>query len=546
MTGERSEDEWVQVLIEAIKTGVQVDPGGEDLGILEAGMDVCRAEVAPTAAELKGWGTTRQISATALRKALLEPSLTPDPRGLQIYGARIHGPLNLVGAHLSHRLVLARCHLVDPIHAADLHVSTLAMPGCQTSGVDLDGAQISNILYLNGLIAIGRVRALGIHIGGQLALQRAILRGAKEPALSLDGAQIGRSAFMDELIATGGVRALNAHIGGSLTLQNAVLNNGGGLALAFDGAEIEASVHMKGMTATGGVRAHGVRIKGQLAVRSVQLRGPLPEPKDPALSDLYLHSAEIGEIILGDTLAALDLSLCRIGTLTLSGSKSPRLQAAGWAIGSLRVAIPTCKTMIGWLDQKTGFASQAWHEAADALARDGHIEEATRLRIAAAKRSRRALRQKGTFTGWARWLLRLGYGAAVGFGYRPLRAGLWLAAFGLAAWLIIGLGASHLQPARAATPVNTSSAMQVVLSAGPLTGATSCEDARAGWGYPCPNFGLFAVETALPVVGGSQSAAWTWSPAAWPLALLILALKALSWLFTVLLLGGVTNLLRKG
>ncbi|GGC84994.1 hypothetical protein GCM10011512_09820 [Tersicoccus solisilvae] len=379
-------------------------------------------------------------------------------------------------------------------------------------------------------------------------------------ALGLDGARVDGGAFWDELTATGQVRAPGAHIGGQLALQKAILSNPAGDALSLDNARVDGGAFWDGLTATGQVRAIGAHIGGQLHLENVACHSL---PSDGTVGGLHLQGAVIDSLFVGRIQAVLDLHLAHIQVLVLrDNNPPPAVEATGWALTSLRlIAVPSGQNgrdviLTKWLDRQEVFVPQPWHEAADALARDGHMEEATRLRIAAAKRSTEQLRPAGRPTrrfrsiyGWVtgrtRWLLRLGYGTAVGFGYRPLRAGIWLAAFGLATMLIAGLGASQLEPSRQARPLDIGTSAQTVAQHGPLTGATECEAARAGWDYPCLNKVLYAVETALPVVGTVQSSAWVWGPGAWFPALIITALKALSWLFTVLLLGGVTNLLRK-
>ena len=60
-------------------------------------------------------------------------------------------------------------------------------------------------------------------IGGQLRLTRATLTNPDGDALDLDGARIDRGAVLTELTATGKVQALGAHIGGQLDLTGAII-----------------------------------------------------------------------------------------------------------------------------------------------------------------------------------------------------------------------------------------------------------------------------------------------------------------------------------
>ncbi|GGC84977.1 hypothetical protein GCM10011512_09800 [Tersicoccus solisilvae] len=190
MTGERSEDDWVKVLIGAIETGVPVDPGGENLGILDGEFDEDRAVIAPTDELLKGWGSERTVPAAAVRRAVLSRELTADPHGLQIYAVRIVGSLDLTGARLGHRLVFARCHFPQGIRGRQLQAAGLNIPGCRTAEIDLDGAHLDNDAFWAGLTAAGQVRAVCAHIGGQLNLKKATLFNPDGIALGLDGARV--------------------------------------------------------------------------------------------------------------------------------------------------------------------------------------------------------------------------------------------------------------------------------------------------------------------------------------------------------------------
>ncbi|MEH0110574.1 hypothetical protein V6N00_12760 [Tersicoccus sp. MR15.9] len=479
----------------------------------------------------------------------------PEGRALTLDGVQVEGAVFCTGMRATGEVRALGAHITAQLNLRGAFI--WSGPGQDALNVDV--IKVDGEAYWEGLQTIGRVRATGAHFSRQLDLEVAVLFNADGDALRLDGVQVDGGVFWDGLHATGEVRAVGAHIGGGLALQKAVLSNPRGNALSLDRVRVDGGSYWRGMTSVGKVRAPGAHIVGQLQLEAVVCRS-FPSDEDEAVN---LRNSVIGSVFIGRTEAGLDLHLAQFEVLVLQdNAPNPGLDATGWSVTSLRFnAMPHGQgrrdlILTQWLDTQEGFVPQPWHEAADALARDGYMEESTRLRIAAAKRSTKQLRPVGRPTwsvravyqcgaGWVRWLLRTLYGLAVGFGYRPLRAGLWLAAFGVATFVIVAIWSSQLEPARQARPLTTSAAVLAVAQHGPLTGATGCQAAREGWDYPCLNKWLYAAETALPVVGTVQSSAWVWSPGAWLAAAVVTALKALSWLFTVLLLGGVTNLLRK-
>jgi hypothetical protein len=199
-----------------------------------------------------------------------------------------------------------------------------------------------------------------------------------------------------------------------------------------------------------------------------------------------------------------------------------------------------------WLATQQVFIPQPWHALADVYERNGQPADARRLRLEAAHRTTKAAPAWSKPVRWA-------YGLVVGYGYYPLTAAVWLfVAFAIASALV----ATHKEtfvptsPASVGTavsqtaPVGTSTTLPRTTTGAALTvtGATPCPS--LGNSYPCLHPVLYALDVVLPpTVGAGQAAAWR--PTATWLVYLLTGLKAFGWLLTVLLLAGVTGLLRK-
>ncbi|MEE6272464.1 hypothetical protein V2J56_03770 [Georgenia sp. MJ206] len=269
-------DAWVERLVRHARSGEPLDlarDGDDDEATTrddEATAGDPRDGVADNA---EARSRERHIPATAIRRALLDPDLRPDPRGLVIRGARITGALDLAHAAVPCPLVLRSCVLGGALNAEDAQLIALDLGRTVVTTVNLDGAVLRADLRLNRLRATREVRAVGIRIGGHLLLREAVLTDAGGTALSLDRARVDGSAFLTALRATGTVRANGAHVAGQLTLREAVLATPGGNALSLDGAFV-GGLFLTDVQATGKVRALGAHITGQLNLGGAVLSNP--------------------------------------------------------------------------------------------------------------------------------------------------------------------------------------------------------------------------------------------------------------------------------
>ncbi|WP_148043394.1 hypothetical protein [Flexivirga caeni] len=76
----------------------------------------------------------RELDPDHLRQVLLDPDLRPDPRGLNIYGAHLTGPLNLDECTIRTSLRLPHLTANHPIRLSGAHI---------TGQLDLSGATLT-------------------------------------------------------------------------------------------------------------------------------------------------------------------------------------------------------------------------------------------------------------------------------------------------------------------------------------------------------------------------------------------------------------------
>ena len=554
-----------------------------------------------------GAGAPRwRVPAKLIREVLLSPSLRPDPRGLQLRGALVHGVLDLELVELPCRLTVTGSSFSHPLTLAGARIPALNLTGTRLPRLDLARARIDGAAIFDDLTATGGVTAIGAQIDGQLGLQRATLTNDNGHALNLNSARIAGNALLDDLTATGKVSAVGATISGALGLQRATLTNDNGHALTLNSARIAGSAFLTGLTAAGEVNASGAQISGALGLQQATLtnengfaldlsgaqvssallsgltatgevnasgahitgqldlqQATLTNEKGLALTG---RAITVGRLLLVGLTArgGLDLSRAEIDELVVddepsaSGLPAP-LIASGWQVQDLRGVIRDDRTTTRrWLDTAPAFVAQPWHELAQVYDRNGRPADATYLRLHAARRAPQTTR-------WWSKPPRVAYDLLVGYGYRPMRAGAWLIT---ALLLAVGITGTHkasfepanltqacqaAQAARVSSPTATPAARgstaplcptDPATAAGRLAVPTGSTGCQDLVGYPCLRPGLYALDTVLPptVTTGQGT---SWRPTTTWIAYTLTFLKAFGWLLTALLLAGVTGLLRK-
>jgi hypothetical protein len=396
-------------------------------------------------------------------------------RTLRITGARLRRDLCLRGAHLhcgkDQDEALAAGHLVvngsvacddlkatGPVIMADARVSgavvlrkaTITAPGGPKPAFDGDGMTVGHDFSAAGLTAEGEVTLVDVHVAGVLDLGKATLTRPGDVALRLDRAEVSSSLYCNAgFTVTGSMDVIGAHVHGSFYLNRAEL---GRLPAAAEGGTGAAVAAGKGAA----LRLVRTRIDGDLGCwkgfvthRSVDMR----------------RSSVGGEVSLLTTglnghPTAADLSHGRFATLTLAGEEPTGFldftkaradffrdgPAARWPrgniivdefeYGAIQMTSVTLKEREEWLRRTMaasrrrsggahdGYLPQPYDQLAAAYRRAGDDHSARRIQLA-------KYRQRNRVTSWRRrWYSKLWnivQDAAIGYGYEPWRALLWLA-----------------------------------------------------------------------------------------------------------------------
>jgi len=370
-------------------------------------------------------------------------------RRVVLAGAHVGGSLRLAGARLSGDPALdASSVRVDQdidCTAGFAALGELLATGARVDGkVDLTGATLEGLggtaLQANGLrtggdvvldqvVANGTLWLTGASIDGSLGLSGANLC-SDGWTLVAESVRAARGAFLIAgFRSRGEVRLVGAALGGPLNLENAELVNPGGWALNAWGVEIGMGLWCTGLTADGELRLTNARVRGPMHLESATVTG-----KGPEGISIHLWGAECDELLL-------PLAPVPPGPVELRGARTRQLTDLGgryraligdFAYESLGHGSGDLDDRLRWLARADdGFSPGAYDRLAAVLRAAGREDDARAVAIARERARRRTLHRPG------RWASRF-LGATVGHGYRPWRAGAWLAAVVLAGWWLFG------------------------------------------------------------------------------------------------------------
>jgi hypothetical protein len=295
------------------------------------------------------------------------------------------------------------------------------------------------------LCAHGQVRLVGAQVHGSASLTGVVLRGPGLDVLFADRLRVGGSLFLREVTASGSIRLHHAHVGSTLDCTGAQLEAprcrpDGSTKASLDaraatiGKDLFAS---RGFTAAGGVRLSladvsksanftGARLGGPgKGVSALRARGLTCQElrlrcAEPPIGDVILASVVAGSVFddqqLWDTQGRVDIEDFQYQSLTASPEVS-------------------VTTRLGWLRSVLPDYDPDPYDRLAASYRDGgHDDHADTVLLAKQRHRHSGNRPVGRLWGWLQeW--------TVGYGYRPWRAGWWLAV----CWLLGSLWFTHHQ-----------------------------------------------------------------------------------------------------
>ncbi len=448
------------------------------------------------------WSGDRHIRADLVRWLSIDKRARGfvDPKGIQVFGARLDGSLDLSYATVPFPLRFSRCRLMAEFNFQFAEIPTVILRGTWVRSIRADGASIRGDLDLeSGFRADGEVRLLNARITGDLSCQGCEIVSGSGVALGADRVIVGGSVFLRAgFRAVGEVRLLGAQIAGVLSciggdFKRFVGAEGSGTALDLDRAIIEGSVFLgRGFRAEGEVRLLGAQIGSNLECDGGEFRNAIlsAETAKEGGAALRAEGAVInGRVSLGPDFRAdgavrllrtkikddlscsggkfrgemsasgavvggtlfwrgivgpedvnLDLSGASVGTLSDDANSWPakgRLHVDGFVYGGISTpSLDSTKSRLGWLARQERFKRQPYRQLAKVLRSQGN-QSGARQTLFEMERLRRMEEDRSSLArAWGN-VLRV----TVGYFYDPDSAALkWLAALVVVGALLYGGG----------------------------------------------------------------------------------------------------------
>lgn len=319
------------------------------------------------------WSSEREIRAALISWLCVNTEAVKrvDRAGIQVYGAKIVGRLNLFFAAIGFPLFFQLCRFDDDI---DLKFVTLP-------ALNLSGSRIRSLI------------ADGVHVRADVSLDE------------------GFACF-------GEVRVLDAQIGGSLCCRDGIFKNPGNVALAADRAEIRGDVLLDGgFSAEGEVRLPAALVGSQLvcdggAFNTLNLQGATIKN-----GFLWRRIANVGASQLDLTNASADV----ISDDAASWPGKGNLHVDGFVYKRFLNSPMNARERLAWVDLQGEFKPQPYRQLAKILRELGDDRGARRILFEMEDRRRKEQNHHWWQRCWD-WVLK----TTIGYGLMSERALGWL------------------------------------------------------------------------------------------------------------------------
>jgi hypothetical protein len=382
-----------QRVARAYRTGTRLDLGG-----------------APVAAEFLAELLLGGATGTAGRVARLN-----------LENAHVTGRLDLTSSRLETQLRLRHCVFDATLLLDHADLVSLNLDGSTLPGIEAEGIRVAGVLGIRDATVDGDIWLLPAHVQGMVELDRSTVNGT----VHLQRSEIGGGVHLRGTHVTGGLKLSGARVGGDVILEHARLgpapDNGnavgawgltvGGAFLAHD-LVADGAVHLIGAQVTGSLAFQGSTLRADgycLLLIEAQARVLTLRPTSQSSGTVTLRDARFGR--LADDPVNWPAA-CRV---ELDGLTYERLTRR-----SEDTEAWTAKQRLDWMaEYTTGFSPGPYDQLAAALTRDGREQEARQVLIVRERGRHRAMGGLGALWGAIQ-------NVAIGFGYRPLRALLWL------------------------------------------------------------------------------------------------------------------------
>lgn len=387
---------------------------------LGAGVDFREgADDDPTAGG--SWGPERTVRAEVLRELLLAgPVRNGRTAGLKLWGARITGRLDLTYGTVGHPVRLRFCHFDEAPDLYAARIVALVLSDSALPGLTAGNLRAEGVVRITCCRVTGPVRLAGAKISGALFANGARLgipgETAEEPVLQLNHAEVGTDVWAVGLVAHGQVRMNGATVGGQVNLEDAELSAPGDTALHAETLAVGTDLNAGGLLARGRINLSGARIPRHLSLNRARL-------SNPGGQALRASSCVIGELWLraaAPVEGVVNLRRAQVDLLDVPPEVLPeRVRIDGLSYRVLSPHLPAERRLPLLEREADGYLPYSYEQLTRAYRTTGDDAAARAVQLAKLRRHRRTLPRYARLWGCLQ-------DAAVGYGFRPMRAAGWL------------------------------------------------------------------------------------------------------------------------
>ncbi|MCX5008852.1 membrane-associated oxidoreductase [Streptomyces sp. NBC_00638] len=356
-----------------------------------------------------------------------------------------------------------------------------------------------HIRMRHGFTAEREVTLRGAQVGGDLDMSDARLSNPGNVALMVAQTHVEGDVLCDRIKTVGQIDFGGAKVMGVVRFWGARLSNPGGKALYGYHLEVGTSLHLNsGFSAEGSIELAGVRVNGRITLKEARITAP----GRVALALPHAQAEEVDLRMAHRPQGIVDLRHAVLGIIRDGRESWPdELKLDGLRYDRFENPLPGQR--IRWLLRDgSGYAPQPFEQLVLAYRSLGHEDEARTVSLLKERLRRRTLPRPAQVWGVIQDI-------TVGYGYRPMRAALWLLAL-----LVLG---------------------SVVFTVQRPTRADS-------GGTEVFNPVIFTLDVLLPVIGLGQGTAFTPTPGTQWLAYV---LTASGWILATTIVTGVTRSLNR-
>ncbi|MEU9640528.1 oxidoreductase [Streptomyces sp. NPDC048188] len=329
-------------------------------------------------------------------------------------------------AQIDGGLVVSRCRVTGPlvltrtVIQGDLNLCGTAVRHPDGEAITAIHAQVGGNALCTDLAVEGTFRLSGAAIDGEFDLEGASLRAPGRHALDAYHVRVAEDfTCHPRFSAEGRIILSGATVGAAVGFCGARLSHPGDLALEAVDVTVARNFDLGlGLTVDGGVKLDGTHVGTELSFRDAELA----HPDGTALSLRATRARDTDLRTRGPVVGAVDVRKAHLGTLHDARDTWPAdLRLTDTTYDTLASPLPATER-VPWIRRSPGgYHPQPYEQLAAAYRRMGHEDEARTVLLAKQRHRRAGLPAPTRLWGHVQ-------DVSVGYGYRPLRAGLWLLA----------------------------------------------------------------------------------------------------------------------